>query len=54
MKKRMMKVARLHKVGGKVATVQVSMGAPKFGARDIPVRIESGEGDVVDIKPILN
>ncbi len=46
--------ARLHKVGGKVAMVQVSMGAPKFGARDIPVLIESGEGSVVDIKPILN
>ncbi len=46
--------ARMHKVGGKVATIQVSMGAPQFDARDIPVFIEPSEGNRVDIKPILN
>jgi len=45
--------ARLHTVGGKVATIQVGMGEPKFGAEDIPVAIEQG-GSIVDIKPIMN
>ncbi len=45
--------ARLHNAGGKVATIQVSMGVPKFEAKDIPVVIEQGEGDVVDIKSML-
>lgn len=44
---------RLHKIGDKASTIQVGMGEPKFGARDVPVMIEQGS-DLVDIKPILN
>ena len=36
--------AKIHKAGGKVTKIQVSMGKPKFGAKDIPVVIEQGEG----------
>ncbi len=44
---------RLHKMGTEVSTIQVSMGEPKFAARDIPVTI--GQGDnLVDITPILD
>jgi diaminopimelate epimerase len=32
--------ARLHTSGGKVTAIQVGMGEPKFGAKDIPVAIE--------------
>ena len=39
---------------GKVIRIQVSMGEPRFGAKDIPVKVESEEGDLVDIKPILD
>jgi len=42
----------LNKVAGEVTKLKVSMGEPRFGARDIPVLIESGEGSIVDIKPI--
>ena len=49
-----MRKARMHKVGGKAAAIQVSMGAPQFDARDIPVFIEPSEGDIVDIKLVLN
>ena len=45
--------AKLHTVGGKVATIQVGMGEPKFGAEDIPVAIEQG-GNIVNIKPIMS
>jgi len=45
--------ARLHTVGGKVTTILVGMGEPKFSAEDIPVAIEEG-GDIVNIKPIMN
>jgi len=34
--------------------LQASMGVPKFGARDIPVVIEPGRRDSLDIKPILD
>jgi diaminopimelate epimerase len=44
---------RLHTAGGGMATIQVGMGEPKFGAEDIPVVIGQG-GNIVDIKPILN
>ena len=49
--------AKVHRTMGKVIKIQVSMGAPTFGAKDIPVRlrrIEPGERSIVDIKPILN
>ena len=41
---------RVDKAGDGAATIQVSMGEPKFGAKDIPVVIEH----LVDIKPILD
>ncbi len=43
---------RLHRIGNKVSAIQVAMGIPKFGARDIPVAIEP-DGDLLDIKPLL-
>ncbi len=46
--------ARLHKAEGKVVRIRVSMGKPKFEAKDIPVRIGPDEGDLFDIKPILS
>ncbi len=46
--------AKLHNVEGKIATIQVSMGTPKLEAKDIPVAIELGKGNVVDIKSMLN
>ena len=46
--------ARFHKTGGRVTAVQVSMGEPKFSAKDIPVLVEPSQREVVDIKPILN
>lgn len=45
--------AVLQKARGKLATIKVSMGKPRFGARDIPVVIESGK-NLVDIKPIID
>jgi len=41
---------RVDKAGDGAARIQVSMGEPKFGAKDIPVVIEH----LVDIKPILD
>jgi len=40
--------------GGEVVRIQVGMGKPKFGAKDIPVVIEPKEGDLVDIKSMLS
>ncbi len=45
---------KLYKTGNKLAKIQVSMGEPKLGAKDIPVIIEQVEGDILDIKPILD
>jgi len=45
-----MRKVELHKIGSKVVNIQVGMGAPKFEAKDIPVAIEQGEEDIVDIK----
>ena len=44
------RIVKLYKVMGKVTKIQVSMGEPKFGAKDIPVVIEH----LVDIKLILD
>ena len=46
--------ARLHKVAGQVTRIQVSMGKPEFGAKNIPVAIEPSKGRALDIKPILD
>lgn len=45
--------ARIYKAAGKVTKVQTGMGEPKFGEKDIPVAIEQGEGDIVDIKSMI-
>ncbi|MFC1983950.1 diaminopimelate epimerase [Chloroflexota bacterium] len=43
--------AKIYRAMGKLTNIQVGMGEPKFGAKDIPVVIESG---LVDIKPMLS
>lgn len=45
---------KINRVKGKLAKIQVSMGAPKFAARDIPVVIEEGKRGLVDIKSMLS
>ncbi len=44
------KKARLDSVGGKVTTIQIGMGEPKFGTGDIPVTIEPGN----NLEPIMD
>jgi len=46
--------AKIYEAQGEVVTIQVSMGTPKLGAKDIPVAIEEGDRGLVDIKPILS
>jgi len=46
--------AKINRVKGKLAKIQVSMGVPKFAARDIPVAIEEGKRGLVDIKSMLS
>ena len=46
--------AKIYEARGEVVTIQVSMGTPKLGAKDIPVTIEEGDRGLVDIKPILS
>jgi len=43
--------AKIYRATGKLTKIQVGMGKPKFGAKDIPVMIESG---LVDIKSVLS
>lgn len=43
---------RPDKAGGKTSRIQVGMGIPKFTAEDIPVVIEPGRRELVDIKLI--
>ncbi len=45
--------AQVHKVAGKVTKVRIGMGKPKLGEKDIPVEIEPGERNIVDIKSII-
>ena len=45
---------RVHRDKGKVIRTQVSMGEPRFAAKDIPLKGESGKGNLVDIKTILD
>ncbi len=40
--------------GSEAVGIQVSMGQPKLGAKDIPVEIEPGQGNVVDIKSMIS
>jgi diaminopimelate epimerase len=46
--------AKIYKARGEVVTIQVSMGTPKLGAKDIPVAIAEGDRGLVDIKPMLS
>lgn len=48
------RMVRIGKAEGKTTRIQVSMGTPKFGAKDIPAAIKPGKGNSVDIKPILD
>ena len=45
---------RIYRAAGKLTKIQVGMGEPGFGAKDIPVVIEPGKGNLLDIKPILD
>lgn len=47
------RMVRLDKIGETIK-IQVGMGTPKFGASDIPVVIEPGKEDLVDIKSMLS
>jgi len=46
--------ARIHRAMGKLTKIQISMGKPKFGAEDIPVVMETREGNLVDITSVLS
>ena len=46
--------AKLYRTGEKETMIQVSMGKPRFGAKDIPVLIEPSQGEADDIKPLLD
>ncbi len=45
---------KIYRAMGKLTKIQVGMGKPKFGAKNIPVVIEPKEGDLVDIKSMLS
>ncbi len=45
---------KIYRATGKLTRIQLGMGKPKFGARDIPVVIEPKEENVVDIKSMLS
>ncbi len=44
----------LDKVSGDEASIQTSMGAPRLGAKDIPVLIEEGEGQITITRSMLS
>ncbi len=46
--------AEIYKVAGKVTEVKTAMGKPEFRDKDIPVVIGQGEGNLVDIKSMIN
>jgi len=46
--------AKLYRTGEKETRIQVSMGKPRFRAKDIPVLIEPSQGEAVGIMPILD
>ncbi len=45
---------RIYRAMGELTKIRVSMGEPKFGAKDIPVVIEPEVGNLVDIKSMLS
>ena len=46
--------ARLFEEAGEVTRIQVGMGVPELDAHNIPVAVEPGKGNLVDIKLIAN
>jgi diaminopimelate epimerase len=46
--------ARVTRTKGRPAEIRVSLGVPRFTAKDIPVAIEEGSADLVDIKSMLS
>jgi len=46
--------ARLTRQAGRVTKIQVGMGAPAFNAQKIPVAVEAGKSNMVDIKLIAD
>ncbi|MFC1847544.1 diaminopimelate epimerase [Chloroflexota bacterium] len=46
--------AKVYKEAGKITKVQTGMGEPGFGDKDIPVIVEQGEGNIVDIKSMMS
>lgn len=47
-----LRIAEISKIN-KTAKIQIGMGEPRFNSNDIPVLTESGEGCLVDIKPMI-
>ncbi len=45
--------AKIYRAKNKPAKIQVSMGTPKFSAKDIPVVMEEGRAELLDIKSML-
>ncbi len=45
--------AKISRARGKLTEIRVSLGVPKFAARDIPLVIEEGSAGLVDIKSML-
>jgi len=45
---------RLYRQGNRVTKIQVTMGTPKFEAKEIPVAVEPDKGNIVDIKFVSN
>ena len=45
--------AEISKVAGKATKIQIGMGAAQFADEDIPVAIETGAGNIVDISPMI-
>ena len=45
---------KIYRAMGELTKIQVGMGKPKFGAKDIPIVIEPKEGNLVDIKSMLS
>jgi diaminopimelate epimerase len=47
------RIAKIIEVSGRPAEIRVSLGVPKFEAKDIPVVIKEGSTGLVDIKSML-
>ena len=45
---------RPHTAEGKITKIQIGMGKPKLGAKDIPVAIGKGKENLIDIKSMLS